>query len=245
MELTKNTLENIIINQDNILYINPNLEDKFTKIYLSKNKLSWITIEWLSDELFNYSKENYKELFNLHPDERGKVIMFDQEITSPRWHRSYLYQPKYNPTRKRSYMYSGLNEYEDLTLPYQFQVYLDFMNKNENLDKFNQIIVNWYKDGNDFIAPHTDCIKDLIPNSEISIITLCEDENNPRELRFKPIKLKNEINDNLYNQVKIKLKNGCIISMYGETQLKFKHSIPKNLNNSTSRISLTFRKYKL
>jgi alkylated DNA repair dioxygenase AlkB len=230
--------------ENGILYITPLEKTKYSTIYLSESKSSWITIEWLSDELMAYATENYQELFNIHPKQRGKVVMHNnEECESPRWHRSYLFQPNRDANRERSYMYSGIEQYEDLALPIPFQPFLNFINEKEPTDKYNQLIVNWYKNGNDYIAPHSDCQKEMIPNAGIRIVTLCEKDEFPRELRITPKNFKNEINDHLYAHVKIKLKHGCIITMYGETQNKFKHGVPKAVDNHTSRISLTFRKF--
>lgn len=128
-------------------------------------------------------------------------------------------------------------------MPTPFQSFLDFLNEKEPVDKYNQVIVNWYENGKDYIAPHSDCQNKMIPNAGITIITLCEDEQFTRLLKITPKKLKNELNNNLYSQVKIKLKHGCIITMHGDTQNNFRHSIPKDFDNHTSRISLTFRKF--
>lgn len=229
--------------QEKILQIIPSRETEFTKIYLSECKCSWITIEWLSDELKQYSTSNYQSLFDIHPLHRGKVVMHDNnECISPRWHRSYLQQPHREPNQQQSYMYSGIEQYEDLNLPLPFQKFLDFLNEKEE-HPFNQVIVNWYANGKDHIAPHSDCEKGIIPNAGIKIITLCEDEKLPRELRITPKKLKDDLNDNLYTQVKIRMEHGCIITMGGEIQKRFKHRIPKSIENQTSRISLTFRKF--
>ncbi len=231
-----------VINKE-ILNINPIKQTECTTIYLSKTKSSWLTIEWLSEELIMNAIKNYSELFNLHPKERGKVVMFNnEECESPRWHRSYLYQPE-RSNQKSSYMYSGIERFIDLSLPSPFQYFLDFLNKKELVNKYNQVIVNWYANGKDYIAPHSDCEKGMVPNTGIAIITLSENETFPRELVITPKRLKNEINDNLYSRVKIKLKQGCIVTMHGETQKYFRHGVPKALDNTTSRISLTFRKF--
>lgn len=243
MLLTEEQTEtSFLLVQDQILYINPLKSKESSTIYLSESKKSWITINWLSDDLLNYSSENYHHLFDLHPLQRGKVVMFDNDVVSPRWHRSYLHQPKINPELKRSYMYSGKDKFEDLSLPFRFQPFLDFLNEKEE-EKYNQVIVNWYENGKDYIAPHSDCLNGIVANSGITIITLCEDEIRSRELRFIPKNLVNERNDSLYKQVKINMKHGCVITMYGNTQKYFRHSIPKDLTNPTSRISLTFRKF--
>lgn len=231
-----------VINEE-LLYINPIKSAECTKIYLSESKSSWITIEWLSEELIVYATKNYQSLFKIHPLQRGKVVMFNnEECESPRWHRSYLYQPE-RSNQKSSYMYSGIERFEDLSLPSPFQHFLDFLNEKKFVNKYNQVIANWYENGKDYIAPHSDCQKGMIPNAGIAIITLCENEKFPREFVITPKNLKNETNDYLYRHVKIKLKHGCIITMHGETQKCFRHSVPKAFDNLRSRISLTFRKF--
>ncbi len=65
--------------KENMLYVIPSKQETLSTIYLSESKLSWITIEWLSEELLNYSTKNYEKLFSLHPLQRGKIVMFDNE----------------------------------------------------------------------------------------------------------------------------------------------------------------------
>lgn len=135
------------------------------------------------------------------------------------------------------------DQYNDLSLPLKFQVYLDFLNQKEDQDKYNQVIVNWYANGNDFIAAHSDCEVGMKPEAGISIITLCEDINSFRELRFTAKNLKDIENDNIYKHVKIETSHGSIITMHGDIQKKFRHKIPKSIGLNSSRISLTFRKF--
>ena len=61
--------------QDTIIYVIPSKDTSYQTIYLTKSKSAWITITWLSDELINYSQNQYQSLFNLHPTERGKVVI--------------------------------------------------------------------------------------------------------------------------------------------------------------------------
>jgi len=225
------------------LSVSPLKDVAFKNIYLTKNKSAWLTIEWLSEELKIYAQNHYKKLFNLHPENRGKIVMYNEEIESERWHRSYLKTPARNPDNiKSSYMYSGLNFYDDLSLPQPFQNFLDFLNELEENEKYNQVTVNWYANGNDFIAAHSDCRIGMKPASDIAIVTLCDNQCDTRELQFiaKPIK---KIESNaIYKMVKIETKQGCIIKMHGDTQLKFRHKVPKSPNIVSSRISLSFRK---
>ena len=216
----------------------------FRKIYLTENKSTWLTIEWLSDGLFNYVENHYQELFDLHPESRGKVILYDEEIQSSRWHRSYLKTPVRNPNNtKSSYMYSGADFYDDVSFPRQLQPFLDFLNESQDNDSFNQVIANWYANGNDYIAAHSDCRVDMKPEAEIAIIILCANEKDARELQFISKNLKDTKKNAIYKKLNIQTANGCIIKMCGDTQLKFRHKVPKAPHVSGSRISLTFRKF--
>jgi alkylated DNA repair dioxygenase AlkB len=227
-----------------VVYITPSKNEPFTNIYLTENKSAWLTIEWLSDALFKYVRGHYQELFDLHPENRGKVILYDQEIQSSRWHRSYLKTPVRNTRHtKNSYMYSGLDFYDDLSLPQKFQPFLDFLNETQEMDKFNQVISNWYANGHDYIAAHSDCRVDMKPDADIAILTLCAREEDVRDLQFISKNLKDVENRAIYKKLNIQTPNGCIIKMHGDTQLKFRHMVPKAPHISGSRISLTFRKF--
>ncbi len=213
-------------------------------IYLTKSKSAWICIGWISDELFHFTKNHYQQLFDLRPTERGKVILYDKEVKTNRWQTCYLQTPLYSDVHlKRSYMYSGRDFNNETSLPKLFQPYLDFINKEEKNSLYNQVIVNWYADGNDFIAAHSDCQINMLQDAGIAIITLCEDDNDARVLRFTQKNTNKNENDYIYHQLKIKTLNGCVVTMYGDTQIKFRHKVPKALHINTSRISLTFRKF--
>lgn len=139
-------------------------------------------------------------------------------------------------------MYSGSDVYDDLSLPHQFQPFLDFLNETQGNDRYNQVIANWYANGNDYIAAHSDCRLGMKPDAEIAIITLCANED-ARELQFISENLKKTKNNAIYKKLSIETANGCIIKMYGDTQMNFRHKVPKALHISGSRISLTFRKF--
>lgn len=229
---------------EDILVVVPSKDQAFRKIYLTKSKSAWLTIEWLSEELIEYTKDQYQKLFQLRPIERGKVVIHDQETQSSRWHRSYLNTPLHNANyENRSYMYSGKDPSDDASLPELFQPYLDFSNKEKCEDEYNQVIINWYLNGNDYIAAHSDCQMHMKPNAGIALITLCEKEEDFRELQFTPKKTSLTENDFIYNRLKISALNGSIITMYGDTQNKFRHKVPKSAHINTSRISITLRKF--
>jgi len=139
-------------------FIIPNKNKQQQIIYLTNSKSAWITIAWLSDDLVQYAKKNYGALFLLKPIERGKVVLYNDVVNTQCWYKSYLQTPLRNEIHvNRSYMYAGKGEDVNIELPVLFQPFLDEINKHEKQDLYNQVIVNWYADGNDYIAAHSDC----------------------------------------------------------------------------------------
>lgn len=204
---------------------------------LTTSGSAYIKIDTLSNELIEYATNNFELLFNLHPKQRGRIIMRDRktseasEVESSRWHKSYLNTPTYDADRHvSSYMYCGLQKYEYTPLPIEFQPFI------EKFDT-NQVTINWYENGSDYIAPHSDCIKDLEKGTDIVIISLNEDD------RIFRIKSKVTTNDSICKNLDIVTTNGMIISMCGDMQNKFRHTVPKK-ENAKRRISITCRKIK-
>lgn len=237
-------MNTVVENTINSMEILPNRNVSQQTIYLTNSKSAWLTITWLPDILITYSKNNFQQLFALHPNERGKVILHDEEINSQRWHKSYLNTPAYSAIHHhKSYMYAGKDANIDNSLPALFQPYLDEINKDEHDDKYNQVIVNWYANGNDYIAAHSDCQLFMKPNASIAILSLYENDEDYRILQFTPKRNADIDNDFIFQKLKIAALQGCIITMYGDTQQKFRHKIPKDIAINTSRISITCRKF--
>ncbi len=214
-------------------------------VYLTANQSAWLTIEWLSEELMAAAHTHYQALFDLHPPARGAVLMLHEEVKSPRWHRSYLHLPPRDITRNYSYMYSGVVADGNRALPAGFQGFLDFLNAQppQQIDKYNQLIVNWYADGNDHIAAHSDCRLGMKPAAGIAILSLYAPEAAPRALVFNAKKNGSGAPAATYQKLVITLPHGCIVTMHGDTQARFRHRIPRVPHLAASRISLTFRKF--
>ena len=99
--------------------------------------------------------------------------MYLTEVEVHRWPQSYLNTPRceLNVIKNKSYMYSGFNtETNNNLLPPQFQLYYDYF-KAQNRG-YNQVIANWYENEKDYISYHGDCEIGMIPNAEISIVSL-------------------------------------------------------------------------
>ncbi|RHZ46578.1 hypothetical protein Glove_613g10 [Diversispora epigaea] len=94
---------------------------------------------------------------------------------------------------------------------------------------FNFVLLNWYKNGRDYIGEHSDNEKGLKPNGIIVSVSLGAS----RKFVFR-----SKLDKNVY---KLILQNGSLLVMKGTTQKYWKHSIPEERKITEGRISLTFR----
>jgi alkylated DNA repair dioxygenase AlkB len=98
-------------------------------------------------------------------------------------------------------------------------------------EKFNTVLINLYRDGNDSNGWHGDNEKELGINPVIASLSLGE----VRPFHFKHRKLKEE-------RYKINLQHGSLLLMKGEMQHHWLHQIAKTKKKVDPRINLTFRR---
>lgn len=96
--------------------------------------------------------------------------------------------------------------------------------------QFNSVLLNFYRDGKDSIAWHSDDEPELGKNPVIASVSLGA----VRRFMFKH-KYKKEL------KFEIELNNGSLLIMKGETQHFWQHQIPKTAKKVQPRINLTFR----
>lgn len=217
------------------------------RIFLTNNGDSWIDIEYLPEDLQVYATENFDTLFNLRPLEYGKTLIYQKQVTSHRYHQSYLNTPKcYIDKVPTSYMFSGFNESNNQQdLPDAFQPFYQYM-VNSKDSRYNQVVANWYQNGNDYIAQHSDCEIGMIENAVVSIMNFNAslEKSHCRILKIKP--KAEDINESIYHEVHLLLRHACMVTMGGKFQQKFKHGVPKiSVTNPASvpRFSLSFRQF--
>lgn len=183
---------------------------------------------WLDSCLIEIS-DNFETLWQLCPKERGKVMVFGEKLT-PRFQQSYI----------RDYTFSGI-ESKAIPLPSVLEKYLKLVNSIvEYGGGFNQVLANFYPDGNSYISSHADSTVQLIPDSPIVTITICQD----REERTFRIRTKDTNKTIVKDIITV---NGLFLVMGGKFQKEFRHEIVK-INgikglNTKARISLTFRQF--
>lgn len=99
--------------------------------------------------------------------------------------------------------------------------------------KFNTVLLNYYRDGNDSVAFHADDEKELGEEPVIASVSLGAE----REFLMRH-------NDGEARKIpdqSIVLPHGSLLLMCGPTQQNWKHSIPKRKSVKGARINLTFR----
>ena len=170
---------------------------------------------------FNFSYDEFKKTWDLHPKEFHKIKIYGKEILTPRWQQSY----------GKNYNYSG-SKNSALPIPLLLKKILEW--SQENIDsRLNGLLLNWY-DGQKghYIGAHKDDTRDLLIDSPIVTISLGEE----RVFRLRPYKGKG-FKD-------IRLKNGEVIVIPWNTNLKWTHEVPHFKKYNEKRISITLRAYK-
>lgn len=130
---------------------------------------------------------------------------------------------------KRPYGYSNIVMY-----PKPFtSTLITIKARIENISdhKFNTVLVNLYRDGNDSNGWHADNEKELGNNPLIASVSLGE----ARPFHFKHRNLKDQ-------RHKLILEHGSLLIMKGEMQHHWLHQIAKTKKQIQPRINLTFRK---
>lgn len=134
----------------------------------------------------------------------------------------------------KGYEYSG-----QIVKSYKMDSILQVILKNIN-DKINcnlnSFFMNFYRDnGTDYIGAHSDDESQMGENSTFATLTLTDNKDCIRIMRFK--------NKNTSEKIDIKLYPGSLLIMSGKTQQKWTHEIPKSKKIKGNRISLTTRKF--
>jgi alkylated DNA repair dioxygenase AlkB len=99
--------------------------------------------------------------------------------------------------------------------------------------RFNSVLLNRYRSGNDSISWHTDAEKELGRNPIITSVNFGA----TRKFQLRHVKTKKKL--------EIELTHGSLLIMQGELQHFWQHQVPKTSQNVSERINLTFRVIKL
>jgi alkylated DNA repair dioxygenase AlkB len=193
------------------------ISDRSLEYFLENDLFDWKSANWREFDKESLSNVKFKNI-NWHHD---KLNMYGKEHFLPR------YSAWYGDSDK-PYTYSGLtlqpNNWNKGLLYIKEQI--------EKLArvKFNSVLMNWYRDGEDYINWHSDAEKELGNNPVIGSI------NFGATRRFLVRR-----NDDHSVKFEFPLKHGTLLIMRGELQHYWQHSVPKEKKVTETRINLTFR----
>lgn len=182
---------------------------------------SWLDMGQLSEDI----ELDFNQLWDIHPQEKGIVKIYGKTLEIPRWQESYI----------KPYFFSGMY-HGGGKLPKILEKLLVWVN-NLGYDEFNQVMLNWYKNGNHYIGAHSDDESQLEKNSSIVSISLGQE----RKFRVRDKEDSDIILD-------IDLPDRRVIVMGGSFQKELTHEIVKvngkKGQSLSCRINITFRKFK-
>ena len=98
--------------------------------------------------------------------------------------------------------------------------------------RFNSVLANLYRDGNDAMGWHSDDERELGDEPLIASLSFGA----TRRFRLR------HLHDRTQPMVSLELPNGSLLLMAGATQLHYQHALPRSTRVTGERINLTFRR---
>lgn len=96
--------------------------------------------------------------------------------------------------------------------------------------RFNSVLLNWYRNGEDYLNWHTDDEKELGTNPTIASVNFGE----TRDFQLRR-------NSDHQQKITIALQHGTLLLMQGALQHHWEHAVPVRKRVAGSRFNLTFR----
>jgi alkylated DNA repair dioxygenase AlkB len=193
--------------------------DKTNHIQLNPN--SWVKIYSLPEK---YKLNDFETLWKLCPKEHAIVNVFGKDHPVPRFMKAYGKDYNFSKTEHKSELIE--NDYLK-----QLQNYVNEIEyKYKGL--YNGILVNWYRDGNDYIGPHSDSEVDLVSGAPIYSFSFGV----TRDFVIKAKKGN--------QRIVLSLENNTVCTMGGEMQKDYTHTVPKRLRCKERRVNVTIRAFK-
>jgi alkylated DNA repair dioxygenase AlkB len=198
-------------------FFDKKISDRSVEYFLENDTNDWRTVDWREFDKDKLSTVRFKNILWHH----DKLNMYGKEVFLPRysaWYGDY----------DKPYTYSGLT-----LQPKPWNKGLLYL--KEQIEKvaqvsFNSVLMNWYRDGEDYISWHTDAEKELGKNPIIGSVNFGE----TRRFQLRRI-------DDNKEKIEFPLKHGTFLLMKGETQHYWQHGVPKEKKVKDSRFNLTFR----
>ncbi len=190
------------------------------KNYILPDEDCWIKQYTRLPESLRMDDELFEEIWDLHPDTQTKTNIG----TFHRFESSFGKDYNFSGTQHKA---RDLNEH-----PFLGKL-LDFVKEHSGED-YNQLFINWYSDGGDYIGYHAD--KNTLPGTSVYSFSYGQE----REFYVRPIANKSVDPD---FKLDLTMPDNSMLIMGGRMQEFYKHSVPKRSKNKypARRINITMR----
>ncbi len=157
--------------------------------------------------------------------EQREIMLFGRRVMQPRLVAWY-------GDRESAYTYSGLRLEPRPWHP----LLLELKGRVEEAcgGRFNSVLANAYRDGNDSMGWHSDDEPELGMSPRIASLSLGAE-------RIFLLRRAASLREPGERSRKLLLAHGSLLIMRGDSQEKFQHSIPKTRSETGLRINLTYR----
>jgi alkylated DNA repair dioxygenase AlkB len=163
----------------------------------------------------------FKTLLETIEWKQDKIMMYGKELPLPRLSAWY-------GDNNKPYTYSGITlnplPWTDELLQIKEKI------EAEAKVKFSSVLLNRYRDGQDYVGWHTDAEKELGKNPIIGSVNFGA----TRKFQLRRI-------DDHKEKFEVELKHGTFLVMGGATQHFWQHQVPKTAHKIGERLNLTFR----
>jgi alkylated DNA repair dioxygenase AlkB len=196
-------------------FITPKVADRTMNVLLANDRYDWQSTDW--HQVHDLDQVNWQHIRWQH----DVIKMYGKAIPLPRlsaWHGD----------DDRPYTYSGI-----ALQPAPWNPALDWL--RDQLEhtcqvRFNSVLLNWYRSGDDHISWHTDAEPELGTNPVIASL------NFGATRRFLLRR-----RDDHQHKIELPLSHGSLLVMSGALQHHWQHSVPKEKKVKDNRLNLTFR----
>jgi alkylated DNA repair dioxygenase AlkB len=161
-----------------------------------------------------------QQLLLLESFQQNEIVLFGKKMKVPRLEAYYALNGE-------QYGYSGQQLQAE-----KFPLFLDELRlevQERTGYKYNALLINYYRDGQDSNGWHADNEKTLGPNPSIASISLGAE----RTFELKHL--------STGQKKSILLAHGSLLHMHGPLQHHYKHQLPKKRALTEARLNLTFR----
>lgn len=198
-------------------FFNRRWSDRAVEYFLSNEQFDWRNVDWRA-----MSAAQLKEVHFCHIQwQQDYMKLYGKSLPLPRL-TSWYGDPG------KSYEYSGIK-----SDPHPWNAGL--LRLKERIEecarhRFNCVLLNWYRDGQDSLSWHADDEKELGRDPVIGSANFGA----TRDFLVRR-------NDDHSQKISIPLKHGSVLIMQGEMQHFWQHAVPKRSRVKDNRFNLTFR----